>query len=74
MVFLKVEPKWNNLRNEPRFVELMRRMKFEYNFYPRMNTKKTRSKKNLSAIFVLLRGLKNEKREFDLKQLKIIIA
>jgi len=29
MVFLKVEPKWNNLRNEPRFVDLMRRMNFE---------------------------------------------
>ncbi|MBA4122505.1 MAG: winged helix-turn-helix domain-containing protein [Acidobacteria bacterium] len=29
MTFLKVEPKWNNLRNEPRFVDLMRRMKFE---------------------------------------------
>jgi len=29
MVFLKVEPKWNNLRTEPRFVELMRRMNFE---------------------------------------------
>ncbi len=28
MVFLKVEPKWNNLRNEPRFIELMRRMNF----------------------------------------------
>ncbi len=28
MVFLKVEPKWNNLRNEPRFVDLMRRMNF----------------------------------------------
>ncbi len=28
MVFLKVEPKWNNLRNEPRFIELMRRMSF----------------------------------------------
>jgi len=28
MVFLKVEPKWNNLRNEPRFVNLMRRMNF----------------------------------------------
>ena len=27
MTFLKVEPKWNNLRNEPRFVELMTRMK-----------------------------------------------
>ncbi len=29
MVFLKVDPKWNNLRNEPRFIELMRRMNFE---------------------------------------------
>jgi len=29
MVFLKVEPKWNNLRSEPRFVNLMRRMNFE---------------------------------------------
>ena len=29
MVWLKVEPKWNNLRNEPRFIELMRRMNFE---------------------------------------------
>lgn len=29
IVFLKVEPKWNNLRNEPRFAELMRRMNFE---------------------------------------------
>ncbi len=29
MVFLKVELKWNNLRNEPRFVDLMRRMNFE---------------------------------------------
>lgn len=29
MVFLKVEPKWNNLRNEPRFVDLMRRMNFD---------------------------------------------
>ena len=26
MTFLKVEPKWNNLRNEPRFVDLMKRM------------------------------------------------
>lgn len=26
MVFLKVEPKWNNLRSEPRFQELLRRM------------------------------------------------
>lgn len=29
MVFLKVEPKWDNLRSEPRFVELMKRMNFE---------------------------------------------
>ncbi len=29
MTFLKVEPKWNNLRSEPRFVDLMRRMNFE---------------------------------------------
>ncbi|CAN5670748.1 hypothetical protein BH24ACI1_BH24ACI1_15830 [soil metagenome] len=29
MTFLKVEPKWNNLRDEPRFVDLMRRMNFE---------------------------------------------
>jgi hypothetical protein len=28
MVFLKIEPKWNNLRNEPRFQELMRRVGF----------------------------------------------
>jgi Flp pilus assembly protein TadD len=28
MPFLKVDPKWNNLRNEHRFVDLMRRMKF----------------------------------------------
>ena len=28
MTFLKVEPKWNNLRNEPRFVDLMKRMNF----------------------------------------------
>ena len=27
-VFLKVAPVWNNLRNEPRFIELMRRMNF----------------------------------------------
>jgi hypothetical protein len=27
MTFLKVEPKWNNLRSEPRFVDLMKRMK-----------------------------------------------
>lgn len=29
MVWLKVEPKWNNLRREPRFIELMQRMKFQ---------------------------------------------
>jgi DNA-binding winged helix-turn-helix (wHTH) protein/TolB-like protein len=29
MVFLKVEPKWNNLRAEPRFVELTRKMNFD---------------------------------------------
>ena len=29
MTFLKVEPKWNSLRNEPRFIELMKRMKFQ---------------------------------------------
>ena len=28
MVFLKVEPKWNNLRNEPRFVGLMKEMNY----------------------------------------------
>ncbi len=28
MAFLKVEPKWNNLRNEPRFIDLMKRMNF----------------------------------------------
>lgn len=26
MVFLMTEPKWNNLRNEPRFIDLLRRM------------------------------------------------
>jgi DNA-binding winged helix-turn-helix (wHTH) protein/TolB-like protein/Flp pilus assembly protein TadD len=26
MTFIKVEPKWNTLRNEPRFVDLMKRM------------------------------------------------
>jgi serine/threonine-protein kinase len=29
MTFLNVEPKWNNLRNEPRFIALMRQMNFE---------------------------------------------
>ncbi|CAN5383124.1 hypothetical protein BH10ACI1_BH10ACI1_17890 [soil metagenome] len=28
MVWLKVEPKWNNLRDAPRFIELIRRMNF----------------------------------------------
>ncbi|MGD9564060.1 MAG: winged helix-turn-helix domain-containing tetratricopeptide repeat protein [Pyrinomonadaceae bacterium] len=28
MTFLKVEPKWNNLRNKPRFIDLMKRMNF----------------------------------------------
>ena len=28
MVFLKVEPKWNNLRTNPRFAALMKQMKF----------------------------------------------
>ena len=28
MVFLKVEPKWNNLRNEPRFIDLMKEMNY----------------------------------------------
>jgi len=29
MVFLKVEPKWNNLRSEPRFIDLIKRMRLE---------------------------------------------
>ena len=29
IVFLKVEPKWNNLREDPRFQDLMRRVGFE---------------------------------------------
>lgn len=29
MTFLKVEPKWNNVRSEPRFIELMKKMNLE---------------------------------------------
>jgi TolB-like protein/Tfp pilus assembly protein PilF len=29
MTFLKIEPKWNNLRNEPRFASLLKRMNLE---------------------------------------------
>jgi DNA-binding winged helix-turn-helix (wHTH) protein/TolB-like protein/Tfp pilus assembly protein PilF len=29
MTFLKVEPKWNNLRSEPRFIDLMKHMKLQ---------------------------------------------
>ena len=29
MTFLKVEPKWNNLRSEPRFISLLKRMNLE---------------------------------------------
>ena len=29
MTFLNIEPKWSNLRNEPRFVELRKRMGFD---------------------------------------------
>ncbi|MBA3515598.1 MAG: hypothetical protein H0T77_14650 [Pyrinomonadaceae bacterium] len=29
MVFLKVEPKWNNLRSDSRFISLIKRMRLE---------------------------------------------
>jgi DNA-binding winged helix-turn-helix (wHTH) protein/TolB-like protein/tetratricopeptide (TPR) repeat protein len=29
MIILKVEPKWNNLREDPRFIDLMKRVAFE---------------------------------------------
>jgi DNA-binding winged helix-turn-helix (wHTH) protein/TolB-like protein/Tfp pilus assembly protein PilF len=29
MVFLRVEPKWNNLHSEPRFIDLIKRMRLE---------------------------------------------
>ncbi|MGZ4965093.1 MAG: winged helix-turn-helix domain-containing protein [Limisphaerales bacterium] len=29
MIFLKVDPKWNNMRNEPRFIAIMKKMNFE---------------------------------------------
>ncbi len=29
MAFIKVEPKWNNLRSDPRFIDLMTRMNFD---------------------------------------------
>jgi hypothetical protein len=29
MVFLKADPKWNNLRSSPRFIELMKRMRLD---------------------------------------------
>jgi hypothetical protein len=29
MTFLRVDPRWNNIRLEPRFAELMRQMKFD---------------------------------------------
>ncbi len=29
IAFLKVDPKWKNLRNDPRFIKLLRRMNFE---------------------------------------------
>ena len=29
MTFLKIDTRWDNLRSEPRFVDLMRRMNFQ---------------------------------------------
>jgi hypothetical protein len=29
MVFLKVDPRWNNVRSDPRFVEIFKKMRFE---------------------------------------------
>jgi hypothetical protein len=29
MVFLKVEPKWNNLRSNPRFIQLIKKMRLD---------------------------------------------
>jgi len=29
MKFIKIDTRWNNLRSEPRFIDLMRRMNFE---------------------------------------------
>jgi serine/threonine-protein kinase len=35
MTFLLVDPRWNNLRSEPQFIELMRKMKFDSSVRPR---------------------------------------
>ena len=32
MVFLKIEPKWNNIRSEPHFQHLLRRLGFSSEF------------------------------------------
>ena len=29
LTFVKIDTRWNNLRNEPRFIDLMKRMNFE---------------------------------------------